>query len=362
MNASTYTQDDHALRMTYPGFVLRTLAKEGHDLEPLLANTGLTRDDLVDPEFHSGFQPLRRLFLNAIRLTGEPHLAIRLARQFEASFIGLPAYAAMNAATFEEALAVLSRFFFLSFPAVEFTGPDKEADVRDGEFAIRLQPTVPLGDISYFASASALIACEGLCKAILRLPVPVLRGELSISKPEGWAQVQEEIGFPIRFEAPAARLYLRGALLNEALPGADPLNHPRLLALCEEAAKRLSVETTPVSRVASFLQKDRNLTLPLSQVARALGYSDRGLRRQLERSGTTYRKLTNEIRERSARDMLANTGIPIKTIAHDLGFDTPSNFTRSFKRWTGTSPSAFRLAQSTRGEAPFSPGLTERAT
>ncbi|NJK33418.1 MAG: AraC family transcriptional regulator [Deltaproteobacteria bacterium] len=34
--------------------------------------------------------------------------------------------------------------------------------------------------------------------------------------------------------------------------------------------------------------------------------------------------------------------MPIKTIAHTLGFDTPSNFTRSFKHWTGTSPSAFR--------------------
>ncbi|MDX2032145.1 MAG: helix-turn-helix transcriptional regulator [Blastocatellia bacterium] len=58
-----------------------------------------------------------------------------------------------------------------------------------------------------------------------------------------------------------------------------------------------------------------------------------------------FLKLTNEIRERRARGMLANTDIPIKTIARDLGFDTPSNFARSFKRWTGASPSAFRLAQ-----------------
>lgn len=342
MNTQTLGQEQLALQMTYPGFVFRTLAKEGHDREMLLARTGLTEEELADPEFKTGLQPLRRLFLNAIEQTGEPHLAIRLARQFEASFIGLPAYAAMNAATFEGALEVLSRFFFLAFPAIEFTAPDEEAEVQTGEFAIRLQPKIPLGDISYFATASALIACDGLCQAILRTPSAASRGELSIPKPNGWPQVAGRIGFPIRFAASAVRLFLPDALLDRALPGADPLNHPRLLSLCEELAERMGVEPTLVGEVVSFLKQQKNLALPGSEVATALGYSERGLRRHLERAGTTLRKLTNEIRERRAQDMLANTAVPIKLIAHELGFDTPSNFTRSFKRWTGTSPSAFR--------------------
>ncbi|MDX2031811.1 MAG: AraC family transcriptional regulator ligand-binding domain-containing protein [Blastocatellia bacterium] len=341
----TFSQEDLLLRMTYPWFVFRVLSKEGHDLKRLFAHTGLTVGVLSDPEILTGFPPLRRFFLNAIEQTGEPHLGIRLAQQFEASFIGLPAYTAMNAATFEDALTVLSRFFFMTFPAIEFTFPDNDAEVQPGEFAIRLRPKLPLGDISYFASVSALVACEGLCKAILRTPKAALRGEMNISKPVGWADVEGQIGFPIRFEAPDIRLFLADVLLTRALPGEDPLNHSRLLALCERVAERAIVETTPVSKVVSFLQEGQNLALPISSVAAALGYSERGLRRRLERSGTTFQTLTNEIRERRARGMLANTDIPIKTIAHDLGFDTPSNFARSFKRWTGASPSAFRLAQ-----------------
>ena len=193
MKKLTIRQEDLALRMTYPGFVFRVLAKEGHDLERVLANTGLTKDVLSDPDFQTGIPKLRRFILNAIEQTGEPHLGIRLAQQFEASFIGLPAYAAMNAATFADALGVLSRFFFLAFPAIEFTFPDKDAAVRSGEFAIRLQPKIPLEGISYFASVSALIACEGLCKAILRAPKAALRGEMSIGRPEGWADVEESI-------------------------------------------------------------------------------------------------------------------------------------------------------------------------
>lgn len=351
MNLPPLSHEDLALRMTYPGFVFRALSNEGHAIELLLENTGLNVALLSDPDFQTGLPPLRRFFLNAMEQTGEPHLGIRLAQKFEASFIGLPAYAAMNAASFEAALRVLSRYFFLTFPALEFIFPDREAPVRPGEVAIRLRLKLPLGDITYFASSSALIACDGLCRAILRSPEAALRGELSIGKPKDWADVEGRIGFPIRFDAADIRLFLPEVLLNRALPGADPLNHPRLLALCEELAQRESGAATKVGPLATFLQKGENLALPIAKVAAALGYSERGLRRHLERAGTSFRTLTNEIRERRARAMLANQAIPIKTIAHDLGFDSPSNFARTFKRWTGSPPSAFRLARNTKDES-----------
>jgi hypothetical protein len=155
-------RQNHALRMTYPAFVFRTLVHEGHTPSRLLANTGLSKEALTDPEFRTSLQPLRRFFLNAIEQAREPSLAIRLARQFEPSFIGLPAYAAMNAPTFHHALAVLNRFFFLAFPAIDFIAPDHEAEPPPGECAIRLVPRVPLGDISLFASLSAIVACDQL--------------------------------------------------------------------------------------------------------------------------------------------------------------------------------------------------------
>lgn len=343
MKAQEVNLDEALLRMTYPGFVFRLLCNEGHDFKVLLANTGLKEDLLSDPDFQTGWPPLRQLFLNALERTGDPHLGLRLAQKFEANFIGLPAYAAMNAPTFAEALKVMSRYFFLTFPAIEFTFPDTEAHLRPGECAILLRSNLPLGDIAYFASVSALIACEELCKAILRAPSVALRGEINISKPEGWADVEGQIGFPIRFDAPDIRLFLPEELLAKTLPGADPINHRRLSVLCEEVAERTRGQTTLLGQVVSFLEEKQNLALPLAQVAAQLGYSERGLRRQLERSGTSFRALTNEIRERRARAMLGNPVIPIKTIADELGFDTPSNFARSFKRWTGVAPSDFRL-------------------
>jgi AraC-like DNA-binding protein len=138
------------------------------------------------------------------------------------------------------------------------------------------------------------------------------------------------------------RLYVPAELLNEPLPAADPLNHPQLVALCEEVLRETQPPATTKDEVISFLERKSSSAPQMGHVARALGYSERGLRRSLERSGTTFRELTNEIRHQRAREMLATTARPIKTIADELGFDTPSNFSRSFKRLTGTSPSAFR--------------------
>lgn len=42
-----------------------------------------------------------------------------------------------------------------------------------------------------------------------------------------------------------------------------------------------------------------------------------------------------------AKKLLADTALPIKTVAHTLDYDV-SNFTKFFKRFTGTTPSSYK--------------------
>ncbi|AQR61888.1 hypothetical protein BZG35_09665 [Brevundimonas sp. LM2] len=341
MSDPVLTPEDPALPMTYPGFVFRVLRSEGHEAQALLSGTGLDPAQLVDPNFRCGFSPLRLLLLNAIEQTGDPHLGIRLAKRFEPTYIGLPAYAAMNAANFSDALTVLKRFFFLAFPAVEFDfddGPFEQA----GERAVCLRPKFPFDDIEYFARISALIACDGLFRGILRMDRVVVRAETVIEEPLGWLTVDSQIEFPVRFGADADRLIFAAEHLHRPLPAHDPVNHKRLTALCEVFAREAAIQARAVGQVLAYLERDKTLAASLSEVAQSLGYSERSLRRQLERAGTSYRKLIDQARAQRARMLLGSTDQPIQTIAFDLGFDTASNFARSFKRWTGATPKAFR--------------------
>jgi AraC-like DNA-binding protein len=348
MTRKTFTREHPTCPMNYPGFVFRALREEGYDANLLLAGTGLTEADLYDPDSGLAFEPLRRFINNALTQTNDPHLGVRLAQRFEASYIGLPAYTAMSAAQFGDALTVLSRFMFLAFTTIEFSVVASDPAKGGDEVAVRLRPMLPLGDIAYFMSASALVVCNELFKTLLRRPSAAVRAEMMAPEPAGWADIAPALGFPVVFEAPENRLVLSAALLAEPLPGADPLNHSRLLSLCEKYAAESGFETTPRDLVVAFLESEGNLGAPLSQAAMALGYSERGLRRRLEQSGTSYRRLLEEVRVSRARDMLVSSNKAISEIAHELGYDSPSNFARSFKRSTGMTPKAFRGSPLTR--------------
>ena len=342
MARKVFTPDDPALPMNYPGFVFRTLREEGYSADILLEETGLEEARFSDPHFRCGFQPLRRLFLNAMEQTGDPHLGVKLAQRFQPTYIGVPSYTAMNAARFRDGIEVLTRYFFLNFPAFEVHLIEADIGLPSALAAIRLRSKFPFEDIAYFGFSSAIVAINGLFKSMLQTDQVASLAEMVVDAPDGWDCIEADIGFPIRFGAAENQIIFSKALLDLPLPGADPINHARLLELCEKLAAEMAFETTPVTQVIAILEGAPALTMPLSDIAGELGYSERGLRRQLDRSGTSYRKLVDQVREQRARNLLSGSTQPIKAIAGALGFESSSNFARSFKRWTGLTPKAFR--------------------
>ena len=79
-----------------------------------------------------------------------------------------------------------------------------------------------------------------------------------------------------------------------------------------------------------------------AQIARVLHMSARSLQRRLTEQGETFTALREALRQELAQQYLRDGERPISEIAYLLGFTEPTNFTRSFRRWTGRSPSEFR--------------------
>lgn len=77
-------------------------------------------------------------------------------------------------------------------------------------------------------------------------------------------------------------------------------------------------------------------------VASELCYSSRNFQRALQQEGTTFTFLLNKSRMELATRYVRDDKIDMTDLAFLLGFSELSTFSRSFKRWTGKSPSQFR--------------------
>jgi AraC-like DNA-binding protein len=77
-------------------------------------------------------------------------------------------------------------------------------------------------------------------------------------------------------------------------------------------------------------------------IARQLGMHERTLNRRLQEEGTTFRRELENVRYELARQLLADTIVPLSKIAAALNYADATAFARAFKRWSGIPPAEWR--------------------
>ncbi len=86
-------------------------------------------------------------------------------------------------------------------------------------------------------------------------------------------------------------------------------------------------------------------TMPtLEQLAARWQMSSRTLHRQLQREGSSFRRLSEQARRERAMSLLLFSDCQVRAVAQQLGMTEPA-FSRAFKQWTGLSPLAWRRAR-----------------
>lgn len=103
------------------------------------------------------------------------------------------------------------------------------------------------------------------------------------------------------------------------------------------AADRLAAAYT------ALVERDFAARKGVAQFAAELGVTPTHLSRACKAaSGRSASELLLDRVHYEARRLLAETGMPIKDVARQLGFSSPAYFTRAFQARTGSTPSAFR--------------------
>lgn len=100
------------------------------------------------------------------------------------------------------------------------------------------------------------------------------------------------------------------------------------------------------SQVMAMLGKDFSREMPSAdEVASGLNMSVSTLRRRLNEEKTSYQHIKDECRKEAAITYMNASQLSINDIALLMGFDEPSAFFRSFKKWTGMTPGEYRKSE-----------------
>jgi AraC-like DNA-binding protein len=109
-----------------------------------------------------------------------------------------------------------------------------------------------------------------------------------------------------------------------------------------EVIARLPPLETVSGRARAILAEEFDGGRPTAAtIGRRLGLSVRTLHRHLRAEGTSLRAVTLELRRELSQRYLRE-GATIGEVAFLLGYSEASAFHRSFRRWTGRTPSAYR--------------------
>jgi AraC-like DNA-binding protein len=233
------------------------------------------------------------------------------------------------------------------------TGPRAQARIEFGD-------GVHTGDPDHFRAETLLIVAHRFSGWLIRRRIPLHRVELGYPAPPHALEYDLLFGAPCVFGADATALVFDRALLNEPVLQDEAGIAAFLRRAPQDVLARIDYGSTTAARVRRLLgQSLPGLGSPSpgsaatsgpgaqalpaeAEIAGRLALSPQTLRRRLAAEGTSFQQIRDQMRRDHAIAALAQGRTPIEQISQQLGFSEPSAFHRAFKRWTGSTPRAYR--------------------
>ncbi len=281
---------------------------------------------------------LCRAWASLYRLIGDPAVGVRAAVGSTIADLDLFGFCVATAPTGGAAVRTAARLGAL----INDSGTWRVDDASD-PVVLTWERAGP-ASIGAAISNEAAVASTAVCFRELTCAAP-LAVQLRHRAVGRGRDHRDLLGCPVSFGAERDGLLVARAALDVIPRQANPGLWRFLTALADEEVGRLGPGSTRarVERaIAGALDGDN---APSARgVARAVGMSERTLRRRLIDERITFRALLDQVRRARASELLTDARVSLTEVALAAGFADVSAFGHAWRRWFGTAPSAMRGA------------------
>lgn len=272
--------------------------------------------------------------------SGRADLAAVIAERYQPGDYGLVGFVAMSSPTLRDALVQVERYMGLwtDDPGLRLHDDGRVEVVYRAPLVERRGLHIATeATLTEVLHASRLVAQRRLIPREVRFRHPAPDVEA------GRPSLEDFFGVPPRFAAKTTWMHFDPADLALPLARGDAQLGAFLRHLATDALASRAPPDTPAARLHEILAEELRRGVPsIEVVAHRLGMSSRTLRRRLDEEGTSFREAIDQTRADMARAYVRDHRVPLTEVSFLLGFSEPSAFHRAFKRWTGSTPGAFR--------------------
>ncbi|MEK1895619.1 MAG: AraC family transcriptional regulator ligand-binding domain-containing protein [Rhizobium sp.] len=187
-------------------------------------------------------------------------------------------------------------------------------------------------------------AAAGVLLSLFRAYLPPdwrpLRVELDTDRPSQTRLFEDVFQCPVHFNAPAVTIVTERHHLSAM---ARSTSWP-IVTIEDVARDRRGGAPRDLLNVILEQIRTQVLTgsISIDSTALLMDTSVRTLQRELNRAGTDFRSLANVVRAQRATELLRHTNDSITRVSAELGYSSPANFARAFRKATGNGPREFR--------------------
>jgi len=277
----------------------------------------------------------------AADLTGDEALGIHVAESLPRGTLDLIEYALRSSPSLEKGLDRLARYGRLLSDRVA------ARTQREGKSLLLLVHDTAMTPLQSARAEFSLAAVLKLARDSTGADITPIRICFAHPAPTNIAEHRRFFHGTIQFSAGSSSMSLSAVDASRPMRDADP-------ALAEIIRRRLenALGARDRSNVGGMSTRVQCLAvehlgqsvLTLDAVATSLAVSRRTLTRRLAEEKTSFRQILDDVRHEFACALLRDRSLSLGDIAFFLQYSEPAAFHRSFRRWTGKTPQAFRDA------------------